>query len=123
MRPRNTSAHGASAASYRLNTLARYGRAAITSTSITRDSLIRQLTAIGRPDMPVLVAPLPADPVFAADGARRPPIGRHPYFVMCGTIEPRKNHLLVLHIWRDLVARVRRCDAQAPSDRRTGMGE
>ncbi len=88
----------------RLNTLARYGRAAITSTSITRNSLIRQLTALGRPDMPVLVAPLPADPAFAADCAQRLPIGRHPYFVMCGTLEPRKNHLLVLHVWRDLVA-------------------
>ena len=26
-----------------------------------------------------------------------------PYFVMLGTIEPRKNHLLLLNIWRDLV--------------------
>ena len=50
---------------------------------------------------------------------RRPPIrsfssgrtataalARHPYFVTCGTIEPRKNHLLLLHVWRDLVARL-----------------
>ena len=29
-----------------------------------------------------------------------------PYFVMCGTIEPRKNHLLILHAWRDIVARL-----------------
>lgn len=27
-----------------------------------------------------------------------------PYFVTLGTIEPRKNHLLLLHIWRELVA-------------------
>lgn len=26
-----------------------------------------------------------------------------PYFVMLGTIEPRKNHLLILQLWRDLV--------------------
>lgn len=25
-----------------------------------------------------------------------------PYFVCLGTIEPRKNHLLLLHLWRDL---------------------
>ena len=25
-----------------------------------------------------------------------------PYFVMIGTIEPRKNHLLLLHVWRHL---------------------
>jgi glycosyltransferase involved in cell wall biosynthesis len=34
----------------------------------------------------------------------------HPYFVMLATIEPRKNHLLLLHVWRDLVAR----DPHAP---------
>ena len=88
----------------RLKTLARYGRAAITSTSITRNSLIRQLNALGRPDMPVAVAPLPADPTFASGRGRGLPVGRHPYFIMCGTLEPRKNHLLVLHVWRDLIA-------------------
>ena len=88
----------------RLKTLARYGRAAITSTAITRNSLIRQLTALGRPDMPVLVAPLPADPTFVSASGQRFPVSRHPYFVMCGTLEPRKNHLLVLHVWRDLIA-------------------
>ena len=28
-----------------------------------------------------------------------------PYFVMLGTIEPRKNHLLLLNVWRALVQR------------------
>lgn len=32
------------------------------------------------------------------------PRGGHPYFVMIGTIEARKNHLLVLHTWERLVA-------------------
>ncbi|WP_165190303.1 glycosyltransferase family 4 protein [Paraburkholderia dioscoreae] len=27
----------------------------------------------------------------------------HPYFVMLGTIEPRKNHWFMLHVWRKLV--------------------
>lgn len=35
--------------------------------------------------------------------AQRPLPG--PYFVMLGTIEPRKNHLLLLQIWREMVAR------------------
>ncbi len=30
-----------------------------------------------------------------------------PYFVMVGTIEPRKNHLLILNIWRELRAKRR----------------
>ncbi len=29
-------------------------------------------------------------------------IGPHPYFVCVGTIEPRKNHLLLLNLWRRL---------------------
>ncbi|WP_366920135.1 glycosyltransferase [Burkholderia orbicola] len=32
---------------------------------------------------------------------RRPPLDV-PYFVMLGTIEPRKNHWFVLHLWRRL---------------------
>jgi glycosyltransferase involved in cell wall biosynthesis len=33
-----------------------------------------------------------------------PEIGDRPYFLCVGTIEPRKNHLLLLHLWRRLVA-------------------
>jgi glycosyltransferase involved in cell wall biosynthesis len=29
-----------------------------------------------------------------------------PYFVVLGTIEPRKNHRLLLNLWRELVARL-----------------
>ncbi len=28
--------------------------------------------------------------------------GKRPYFVILGTVEPRKNHLLLLNIWREL---------------------
>jgi glycosyltransferase involved in cell wall biosynthesis len=33
---------------------------------------------------------------------RRQPGDGRPYFVCIGTIEPRKNHLLLLHLWRHL---------------------
>lgn len=49
-----------------------------------------------------LVAPLGA-------GVRRQQRGTpprlHPYFVMLGTIEGRKNHLIILNLWRTLAAR------------------
>ncbi|MBE9603268.1 glycosyltransferase family 4 protein [Acetobacteraceae bacterium H6797] len=32
------------------------------------------------------------------------PVPLEPYFVTLGTIEPRKNHLLLLHLWREFVA-------------------
>jgi glycosyltransferase involved in cell wall biosynthesis len=51
---------------------------------------------------PVAVAPLaPGSRAPAAPGPR--PIAE-PYFVILGTIEPRKNHLLLLHLWRELAA-------------------
>ena len=49
--------------------------------------------------------PLPAMGVMGLGldlpAPRRRPPAPHPYFVMLGTIEPRKNHLLMLQIWRD----------------------
>ena len=34
------------------------------------------------------------------------PFSNQAYFVVLGTIEARKNHLLLLHVWRDLVERL-----------------
>ncbi len=90
----------------RLGTLAQVGRAAVVSTHWVKESLLREMANRGRPDFRVLVAPIPPDPVFAQSDGMPVKLTKHPYFVMCGTIEPRKNHLLVLHIWRDLVARL-----------------
>lgn len=50
---------------------------------------------------PVVVAPL-APSVARSRAPGPPPTGR-PYFVCVGTIQPRKNHLLLLHVWRRLV--------------------
>jgi glycosyltransferase involved in cell wall biosynthesis len=50
----------------------------------------------------VLVAPLGIEPM--AHGASGPR-GAPPYFVTVGTIEPRKNHMLLLHLWRDFAAK------------------
>ena len=49
---------------------------------------------------PVLNAPFGAG-LLAAAATGAPPIGR-PYFVCVGTIEARKNHLLLLNSWRRL---------------------
>ena len=49
----------------------------------------------------IRVAHLGSDPLPEADLA--PPVVRDPYFVVLSTIEPRKNHLLLLNIWRRMV--------------------
>lgn len=57
---------------------------------------------------PGLVAPLGvADPVSGGGrGAASVTLPSRPYFVMLGTIEGRKNHLLILNIWRELARRL-----------------
>ena len=56
---------------------------------------------------PVTVVPLGVEPVFSsgAGEAGLPGLAR-PTFLVCGTIEPRKNHLLLLNLWRDLAGRI-----------------
>lgn len=52
---------------------------------------------------PILVAHIGLDPLPPPDAALVLP--DKPYFVVIGTIEPRKNHLLLLHIWRQFAQR------------------
>lgn len=53
---------------------------------------------------PMAVAPLGITLHEVPDPVARPVAGTRPYFVVIGTIEPRKNHLLLLHLWRQLAA-------------------
>jgi len=48
---------------------------------------------------PCVIAPLAPSHLSPPEASR--PMAE-PYFVVLGTIEPRKNHLLLLHIWRQL---------------------
>ena len=57
----------------------------------------------GRGKIPIHVDPLPLSTSFGQGAKQAPQEKIPPYFVACGTIEPRKNHLLLLHIWRRLI--------------------
>lgn len=89
----------------RLANLARFGTAAIVTTEVVRAALKRHLATRGRADMPIFVAPIPVTPMFYRRDAVEPDLVGRRYFVACGTIEPRKNHLMLLHVWRELVRR------------------
>jgi glycosyltransferase involved in cell wall biosynthesis len=85
----------------RIRTVARLASAVVTNSDATRRSFLPYLHAEGR-DVPVTAAHLgvdsaPTDDMRSID--RFWDDGR-PYFVCVGTIEPRKNHLLLLNIWR-----------------------
>ncbi|MDQ0504877.1 glycosyltransferase family 4 protein [Xanthobacter agilis] len=56
----------------------------------------------GRALPPGIVSLLGIEAKFQSPADAPPPVAGHPYFVMLGTIEPRKNHLLLLHVWRRL---------------------
>jgi glycosyltransferase involved in cell wall biosynthesis len=81
----------------RMVTVARLADGVVVNSAATGAALAGYLPA----NRPVHVAPLgislPSEGISAATSER-------PYFLCVGTIEPRKNHLLLLHLWRRLVA-------------------
>jgi glycosyltransferase involved in cell wall biosynthesis len=83
----------------RLDTMLSVGRGLIVNSAETRDELYAYAAARAVPVPPCVVAPLAPSRLPPSDSVR--PIGA-PYFVALGTIEPRKNHLLLLHLWREL---------------------
>lgn len=86
----------------RLATVAALADGVIVNSAATAASLRPHLVRPGAVP-PVAVAPLgiASPPAAGASTDRR----THPYFVVLGTIEPRKNHLLLLHLWRDFAAK------------------
>jgi glycosyltransferase involved in cell wall biosynthesis len=88
----------------RLRTAIGAGHALIVNSDATLRSLQAHARAEGLNLPPCVVAhlapsalpaPVPIEPATAA---------LQPYFLMLGTIEPRKNHALMLSVWRELVA-------------------
>lgn len=84
----------------RMATVATLADGVIVNSQATADSLAPLLQRAGR-DVPVLVAFPGAE---FAQGPAVPPRDAPPYFVCIGTVEPRKNHLLLLNVWRRLAA-------------------
>lgn len=81
--------------------LARVGRAFIVSSDAVKERLDRELRRRGRTGVPILSLPFPPFLGPGTSGNAAPDeLGAEPYFVMVGTIEPRKNHLLILNLWR-----------------------
>ncbi|MCZ8375704.1 MAG: glycosyltransferase family 1 protein [Beijerinckiaceae bacterium] len=56
----------------------------------------------GHKPIPVRAIHLPAGDAFQR--AKNSEKYDTPYFVMCGTIEPRKNHKLIIDVWRKIIA-------------------
>jgi glycosyltransferase involved in cell wall biosynthesis len=80
----------------RIETIVTLCDSIITNSDATRLSLQQHLARAGR-DPLIRVAHLGT---AMRAGAGAPPPAASPYFVCIGTIEPRKNHLLLLNLWR-----------------------
>jgi glycosyltransferase involved in cell wall biosynthesis len=81
----------------RIRTVAGMAEAVVVNSSATALALRPFLEEAQRAP-PILVAPLGVQP----GSQRQDRTIAGPYFVYLSTIEPRKNHLMLLHIWRRL---------------------
>jgi glycosyltransferase involved in cell wall biosynthesis len=89
-----------------VRTAARHADGLIVTTAHAQYRIGAALAELGRDQLPTHVRRLPLPRAFAAPGA--PPLalaGAH-YFIVCATVEPRKNHALLLDVWGRLAARL-----------------
>ncbi len=84
----------------RLQTIDTFADGILTNSNATLEMLLARPGAITR-ERPMRVAHFGVD---ARSSSIRPTgVMDRPYFVCVATIEPRKNHLLLLHLWRSMV--------------------
>ncbi len=85
----------------RVRTMLETGNGIIANSEDTLRALNRFAALHRLPVPPTVVAPI-GTTVLPPPASKLSNSGR-PYFLILGTIEPRKNHLLLLHVWRTMV--------------------
>lgn len=86
----------------RMATVARHAAAVLVNSADVGERFARLVRREGWRTSPIAVAPLGVEPAFLPKGPPSPTEAGRPYFVVCSTIEARKNHLLLLQLWREL---------------------
>ncbi len=90
----------------RILTMSRYAKLILVNSKATETALKTYIENQGLRLPPILTAPLGIENRFS-DGSRACLPAKSesliPYFVVLGTIEPRKNHQLLIHVWKQLV--------------------
>lgn len=87
----------------RVQTMLMHAHLLIANSEDTRRVALRYAEAKGFRMPDSIVSHLGLEPVWHQPIT--PVEAQHPYFLCVGTIEPRKNHLLLLNVWRRLVER------------------
>jgi glycosyltransferase involved in cell wall biosynthesis len=85
-----------------LRTVAHRAAAMLATSHASADEIRNALAGLGRHDMPIHVVPLPVSDSLTAPAGHEAPSAA-PYFVTVGIIDQRKNHLLLLHAWREMM--------------------
>ena len=84
----------------RIETAAKLADAVIVPSEATTEAIRPYIAGTSRAQ-PILVARFGVElPSIVLD---EPPLPERPYFVCLGTVEARKNHLLLLNLWREIV--------------------
>lgn len=86
----------------RIATIARHAAALLVASEAVAARAAEEMKRRTSRTIPIHVAPLPSSVAVATGHASKPVVADVPYFMMVGTIEPRKNHLLLLHVWRKM---------------------
>ena len=84
----------------RLRTIDAFADGILANSHATLETLLARTDAISR-QRPMRVAHFGVD--IHPPTAHPAPVDDRPYFVCVATIEPRKNHLLLLNLWRSIV--------------------
>lgn len=93
----------------RLKNMVETGRGIITNSNDTLSLLKKYASGQLEPGQtlpPSIAAPLGTTRLLVSDVASAMPSVKKPYFVMLSTIEPRKNHWLILQVWTKLVEKL-----------------
>ena len=86
-----------------LATILKRANALIAPSEAAKQAILAELGRHGAPELPIHAVSSPVDEAFTIPVQPDPDLTARPYFVICGAIEARKNHLLLLHVWRDMV--------------------
>jgi len=89
-----------------LRAVARHASGLMLTTHAAGEAVTRTLRAMGMANaLPADIGLVPVPPAFLLPAEADPPLGSKCYFVICGAIEPRKNHAVLLDAWDMLSAR------------------
>jgi glycosyltransferase involved in cell wall biosynthesis len=92
--------------SRRVDTIFRHASALVTSSAAVRDRVVEEMCARNTAKIPIYCAHLPSPTEIVLNRSHKDvTLKSESYFVVLGTIEPRKNHSLLLNVWRRLVVR------------------